>query len=98
MSLRFVRSPEAPKMTRAHGSGRRRIVSPSSSGVGSVRGLTPAPPGGARCPGWGSAPGFLVGLRGANRVAAELVAERRVHLGGERLRLARGEAREERRA
>src|SRR3954470_21425 len=80
ISLRIVRSPEAPKMTSTHGSGVRRSWSPSSSGF--------------CC--WGSSV-TAIGLRSRlHRMAAELVAQRRVHLRRVALLLARREAREER--
>ena len=83
-----VRSPDAPKMTRMHGSGRRRRRSPSSSGFAS-----------SACAVTRADPALRLRLRDRlDRVAAELVAQRRVDLGGERLVLPRGEAREERRA
>src|SRR5581483_2524084 len=75
-----VRSPDAPKMTRMQGSGRRRTWRPSSSGFCSSTGATSVATSALRQHG----------------VPAELVAQRRVHLRGERLVLPRGEAREER--
>ena len=80
-------------MTSAHGSGVRGSRSPSRSGFS----VTPAPPVyPLLCPLYRS-PKAIGGLvDGLDRVPAELVAERGVHLRGERLVLARGEAGEER--
>src|SRR6266576_3189008 len=84
-SLRCVRSPDAPKMTRMQGSGVRRSCSPSSSGFSCVV---------------ATLTGVVAGLRAlerTDRVAAELLAQRGRDLGRELDLVARLEAREERR-
>src|SRR6478672_4592700 len=84
-SLRFVRSPEAPKMARMHGSGVRRSCSPSRSGFSWVV---------------ATLAGVFAGLRALERVngmAAELLAQRSRNARGELDLVAGREAREQRR-
>src|SRR4051812_16544440 len=75
-SLRCARSPLPPKITIAQGSGADSARSPGRSGLAI-----------SSCSGaYGTSSAFL------HRVSAELVAQRRLHLGAERLVLARGDA------
>src|SRR6266576_1840959 len=83
-SLRFVRSPDAPKMTRMQGSGIRRSCSPSSSGFSWVVATLARVFAG------------LGALERADRVAAELLPQRGGDARGELDLVTRGEAREER--
>src|SRR5918911_2827704 len=84
MSLRAVRSPEAPKITMIPGSGTwgSRLSSQSTF----------------CCKSCASATALLLALRSRllYRVATELAAQRRDELHRERVVLARGEPREER--